>query len=198
MFTGSGILLLLLAGLSTPSPQDQAPAAKEASVTESTALARVRKICVDKLSGETRTVDAAREMAIAGLYASKRFSVLERCDKADVTLKGAVMERFNRKVRAEGESADFGVAAGAASASPGSARAAIGAALGGSGESLYSSETAANASVILRLVDSDGVVIWATTQESSGGKLKTAVPDAIDRSVRQLLRDVERAQKNLP
>ncbi len=198
MSMASGIIFLLFAALSTPSPEYQSAKAKETESSESTTLAKVKKICVDKLTGETRTVDAAREMAIAGLYASKRFSVLERCDKADATLKGAVMERFNRKVRAEGESADFGVAAGAASVSPGSARAAIGAAVGGSGESLYSSETAANASVILRLVDADGVVIWATTQDSSGGKLKTAVPDAIDRSVKQLLRDVEKAEKNLP
>lgn len=54
------------------------------------------------------------------------------------------------------------------------------------------------ASVVLRLVDRDGVVIWATTQESSGGKAEAAVPDALDRAVRQLFRDVDKVKPVSP
>jgi len=197
MFTGSYRVLVLALSIARFALPQVTPQKAESSA-ETTSLAKVRRICVDKLAGEERTIGPAREMAIAGLFSAKRFSVLEKCDKAEATLKGAVMERSNRKVRAEGEATDFGVAAGGASASPGSARGGFGAALGGSGESLYSAETASTASVILRLVDSDGVVIWATTQDSGGGKLKTAVPDAIDRAIKQLIKDVEKASAIRP
>ncbi|MFN7939013.1 MAG: hypothetical protein U0R19_37140 [Bryobacteraceae bacterium] len=156
-------------------------------------IATLKRICVERLAGDEKTVEVAREMAIAGLFSVKRFTVLEKCDKAEATLKGAVLERLNRRSRAEGESTDFGVAAGGASATGATARAAFGAAAGGSSESLYSSETSTSASVILRLVHTDGGVIWATTQDSNGGKLKGAVPDAIDRAIKQLLRDVDKA-----
>ncbi|MBS1829351.1 MAG: hypothetical protein JST93_28870 [Acidobacteria bacterium] len=192
---GSNLVLVLPAAAVLLYGSQAATPPPEAN-EESKKIAQVKRICVERLAGDEKTVEVAREMAIAGLFSVKRFVVLEKCDKAEATLKGAVMERFSRRSRGEGESTDFGVAAGGASVAGSTARAGFGAATGGASESLYSSETSSSASVILRLVHADGGVIWATTQDSNGGKLKGAVPDAIDRAIKQLMRDVDKASKN--
>jgi hypothetical protein len=102
------------------------------------------------------------------------------------------------RVRGEGEATDFGAAAGGARVSGRSADAAFGALVGGSGESLYSAETRSSASLILRLTNLDGDVIWAHSQDSTGGKVKGAIADAAERAVKQLLRDVERVALKPP
>lgn len=167
--------------------------ATEESAPPSRTLAEIKRICVDRIVGEEAVVAAARELAIAGLFSARRFAITEKCDKADAILKGAVLERGELKVRGEGEATDFGAAAGGASVGRTSGRAAFGAIAGGSGESLYSAETRASASVVLRLVDQEGTIIWAYSQNSAGGKVKGAIADAMERAVKQLLREVERA-----
>ncbi len=62
-------------------------------------------------------------------------------------------------------------------------------------ESLSSAETKEHAVVTLRLVNKEGEVLWAVSNESSGGKTKGAIGDAADRAARRLLRDIERAEK---
>jgi len=158
-------------------------------------LSSIRRVCVDKFVGEEALVATVREIAIASLFSLKRFTVTEKCEKADATLKGAVIERAEKRVRAEGEAADFGVAAGGASGSRHSVTAGFGAAVGGSGESLLSAETGARASVTIRLVDADGDVLWAYTQDSPGGKTKGAVSDAVDRAIKQLQREIARSEQ---
>jgi hypothetical protein len=188
----AGLLLMALAALSRLQAQPASATATPASAPQP--LSAVHKICVDRIAGDESVVAAAREFAIAGLFSARRFIVTERCDKADAALKGAVIERQEKRVRAEGEATGFGVAGGGASVTGSSGSAGFGAARGDSGESLYSSETRATASVTLRLVDQEGTIIWAYTQDSPGGKTKSAVSDAIERAVRQLVRDIERSQ----
>jgi hypothetical protein len=186
-------LLVVVTALAQTQVQS-APAPANVPEAELKALSMVRKICVDKIAGDEAIVAAAREFAIAGLFSARRFTVTERCEKADAVLKGAVIERSEKRVRAEGESTGFGVARGGANVTGSTGSAGFGAAQGANGESLYSSETRSSASVTLRLVDQEGTIIWAYTQDSPGGKTKNAVSDAVDRTVRQLLRDIERSQ----
>ncbi len=47
----------------------------------------------------------------------------------------------------------------------------------------------------MRLVDKDGDVIWATTQESRGAKYKGASADVADKIVKQLLRDAQKTER---
>ena len=155
-------------------------------------LQKIRRVCVDTIAGDPALVAPAREIAIASVFSLKRFQVTENCAKADAVLKGAVIERHDKRVRGEGEAADFGVAGGGVSGSRSSVSAGFGAIVGGSGEALYSAETATRASVTLRLVNADGDVLWAHTQDSSGGKTKGAIADAVDRAIRQLSRDLAR------
>ncbi len=101
-------------------------------------------------------------------------------------------------MRGEAEATDFGVAGGSATVNRSGGSAGFGAMLGGSRESLFSAETRASASIVLRLLDSAGTVIWAHIQDSPGGKIKAAIPDAVDCAVKQLVRDVERNATTSP
>jgi hypothetical protein len=57
-------------------------------------------------------------------------------------------------------------------------------------------ETINEARVAVRLVNSDGDVIWTTTQESKGAKYKGASADVADMCVKQLLRDIAKIEGN--
>jgi hypothetical protein len=196
-FTGRCALILLtstqllVCAQTAAQPQQAAPAFVESDT--SPRLTTIKRVCVDKFAGEESLVATVQEIAIASIFSLKRFTVTEKCDKADAVLKGAVIERVENKIRAEGEATNFGVSRGAANVNRHSGTAAFGAALGGSGESLMSAETGSHASVTLRLTSADGDVLWAYTQDSPGGKTRGAVSDAVDRAIRQLQREIERA-----
>lgn len=67
---------------------------------------------MDRAVGQAPLADAVREMLFAALFSSKRFTILEKCDTADATLKGAVIESAKRGARAESEGIGFGAVAG--------------------------------------------------------------------------------------
>jgi hypothetical protein len=131
-------------------------------------------------------------MAFAALFAAKRFVLLEKCEKADATLKGAVLDAMEQRSRSESEGMGFGAVAGAGRAGSAGASAGFGGVSGSAAESLASSETRRQASVTLRLVNAEGRVLWAYTQDSAGGKTKGAVADAVERAIRQFLRETAR------
>ncbi|MBN8732799.1 MAG: hypothetical protein J0L64_19840 [Acidobacteria bacterium] len=159
-----------------------------------TPLSQVRKVCVDKIVGPEPLASATRELAFTALYATKRFAVLEKCDKAEASLKGAILEVADRQSRAESESIGFGAVAGGANASGGGI-----AGVGGSnGETLTRSDVKRQATLALRLVDSDGAVLWAHSQDSAGGKTKAPMADAMERAVRQLVKDSVRTGSEAP
>jgi hypothetical protein len=62
----------------------------------------------------------------------------------------------------------------------------------GTSDSSVNTETINEARVAVRLVNSEGDVIWTCTQESKGAKYKGASADVADKCVKQLLRDVEK------
>jgi hypothetical protein len=57
-------------------------------------------------------------------------------------------------------------------------------------------ETINDARMSVRMVNQDGDLIWATSQESKGAKYKGASADVADKVVKQLMRDVEKLTKN--
>lgn len=188
---GVGLLALaILAGAARGQAQSASPPVPEGLRR----LASMRTLCVETFSGDQALAAAVREMVFAGLFAERSFTLTERCDRADAMLKGAVLERGTSRVRAEGEGTEFGVARGAAVRDGSAAAAAAGALAGGQGELLYSAESGQAAAVVLRIVDAEGVVLWAHAQESPGGKVRGAAGDAVDRALRQLARDLARAR----
>lgn len=167
-------------------------------------LAQVRRVCVQSMGNDVLGIQV-QEMVIARLFQTKRFSLTENCEKADYVLKGSITERSEHASRSESEGIGFGQAAsgssssssrvgsvGSSSSSSGSVRVS-----GNAYENLSSSEIKQEAAITLRIVDRDGEIIWATSQESSEGKSKGAIGLATEQAVRRLLRDIERAEKQL-
>ncbi len=168
------------------------PAADTAPV--SPRLLEIKRVCIQRM-GEDALGIQVQEMVIARLFESRRFSLTENCEKADFTLKGTITERSDRVSRSESESVGFGVATSGSTWSRTGGSSGSGSSRGSTNESLSSSEVKLQAAVTLRVVDKDGEILWATSQESSGGKSKGAIGDAAERAVRKLLRDIERAER---
>ena len=59
-----------------------------------------------------------------------------------------------------------------------------------------STETINDARLAVRLVASDGDVIWATTKDSKGAKYKGASADVAEQVVKQLLWDLDKLKKS--
>ena len=62
----------------------------------------------------------------------------------------------------------------------------------GTSDSSLNTETIDDARVAIRLVNSDGDVIWTTAQESKGAKYKGATADQADKCVKKLIRDLDK------
>jgi len=154
-------------------------------------ILQVKRICF-KDFGDDALGRQLKEMVIAKLFEAKRFSLTEKCVRDEFQLLGSVTERNEHTSRSESEGVGFG---GVAGARVDVGTGAVAGVTGNAHESLSSSEVKQSAVVTLRIVDKDGEILWAISQESTGGKTKGAIGDAAERAIRQLLRDIERAEK---
>lgn len=171
------LLLSLSQGSQAPAPQQQPPAPASANGdTDGVAtLLKVRRICVEPF-GDDPLSRQAEAMLINALSESKRFTITEKCERADAILKGVSTEETHQEARSFSE----GTAAGNAAVR----------------ESSHSTETINDAHLAVRLVDREsGDVLWSTTQESSGAKYKSARADAAEKIVQKLLWDLQKLQK---
>ncbi len=148
-------------------------------------LSKIRSICVDKMGGQAEVAAVVRELIFAALFAGKRFVLMESCERAEAVVKGGVLETADLRGRSEGDSVGFGGFA--------SSRRRAGGTAGAGAESLSSIETRRQATVSMRLVGSNGIVVWANAQDSTGGKAKSAVVDGVERVVARLLEDAGQA-----
>jgi curli biogenesis system outer membrane secretion channel CsgG len=171
-------------------------------------LLRVKRIFVESF-GDDATSRQIQAMVVSSLTESKKFIVTENKEKADAILKGSSLEKTSQELHSSSESTAAGGAAGGHSGSV------SGSFINGSGsvsgtshggfvsramaieDSSTSTETINDVRIAVRLVDTNGDVIWATTQESKGAKYKGSSADVADKVVKQLLRDREKLQKNL-
>ena len=171
----------------------------EASDTamQQAALMAVKRVCVATLTGDEKFAQQVQEMLISSLFAAKRFRVTENCAKADATLKGTATENKEVASRYEDEGIGFGESAGGVrgswNQSGGSVSGGAAGVAGLASETLASSSVKNSTNLAVRLVNTDGEVIWATTQESTGSKMKGPAADLADRAVKQLVRDLDKA-----
>jgi hypothetical protein len=153
------------------------------------ALADVHRIYVDQLGGG-KTSDQFRDMLIASMQGTGLFVLTENPERADATLRGSGDDLIFTEQR--GSSDSIGVRASARGSSSSRARStgassSASAGLGVSNsESSHSEERRHEATGSVRLVDQNGDVIWSTTQESNGGKFRSAMADVAEKIVRQL------------
>jgi len=169
-------------------------------------LLKVRRIFVDSF-GDDAVSKQIQAMTVNSLQSSKKFIITENKDRADAILKGTALEKTSQELHAIGEGTSVAGAAGSHSGSmSGSFANGAGSVSGhssggfvahaaGISDSQASTETINDARVAVRLVSTDGDVLWSSTQESTGAKYKGASADVADKVVKQLLRDLEKLQK---
>jgi curli biogenesis system outer membrane secretion channel CsgG len=174
---------------------------------DSSELLKVKRIFVDSF-GDDAISKEMQSMIVSSLVETKRFKVTENRDKADAILKGVALEKTAQELHAYGESTAVGGASGGSHGEisgsvvngngtiSGSSSGGFIARHMGTSDSSVNTETIDNARVAIRLVNRDGDVIWTSTQESKGAKYKGASADAAERCVKQLLRDVEKMERD--
>ncbi len=170
------------------------PAEPAPVIDKSKALSKVRRIYVESFG----TSDAAQQlqaMVIDSLTQSKRLTVTEDKSKADAILKGFAGEKSAQEVHAYGSGTSVATAAGGHSGSGLSHSGGFAGAASSIDDSSVNTETIDSAKASVRLINADGDVIWTSTQESKGAKYKGASADVADKIVKQLIRDMEKADK---
>jgi hypothetical protein len=161
-------------------------------------LALVRRIYVDQLGGG-KTSDQMRDMIIAALQNSGLFVITENPEHADASLKGSSDDQVFAEEHQTSDSIGFHATEGSGSSSsaefgPSSASHRNAGAGVDQSESSHSKERRHEAAASVRLVDTDGDVIWSTTQESNGGKFRGAMADVADKNARRLLEETRKAR----
>jgi predicted Zn-dependent protease len=140
-------------------------------------LLSARRIFVESF-GDDAVSKLGAAMLIDAIRVSKRFIITENREKADVVLKGTASEKSRQELYSGGSST--AVRSMAIS------------------DSQASTETITEACITVRMVTTDGDVVWTTAQESRGAKFKGASADAAEKVVKQLLRDLEKLARPRP
>ena len=183
----AGSLLPLFAGDGAP----VAPATVEDS--ELKQLLSVKRIYVDRLTGG-ETAAQMRDILMSSLQGLKLFVLTENQERADAILRGAAEDLVFNEVHSSSDGINARMNAGTGRTSSRSSGPYAGLGVGES-ESDHSSERRHEAIAAVRLVNKDGDVIWATTQESLGGKFRGASADVAEKITARLKEDWERASK---
>jgi len=164
-------------------------------------LAKVKRIYIESF-GDDLPSKQAQAMIIDSLTNSHRFIVTEKKESADAVLKGVGLEKTTQEFHSSSETTTVAGAAGGHQASisgnngnvSGSGSGGFVARGAGIADSEASTETINDARMAVRLVSSDGDVLWSTTQESKGAKYKGASADVADKVVKQLLWDLAKSE----
>lgn len=154
-------------------------------------LKAVKRVYVDKLSGENS--DHLRDLLIASLQESGLFILTENPERADATLRGST--QYNAYI--DSYQYGDGINSRGSSGSSRSTRNPLRSGSYGVGEneSARITERRETAAATLRMVNSEGDVIWSATQESRGAKFRGAASDVAEKIARKLLDDYARARR---
>ncbi len=158
-------------------------------------LRQIKRLYIDRFGGGESAAQL-RDMVIAALSRAKLFVVTENPDKADAVLRGSAEDLVFTDVfqTSDGVTARTGVSLGRGSSAARN-RESFGVQAGiGDQESTRIQERKHEASAAVRIVNRDGDVIWSTTQESQGGKFRSASADVADKITRALQADWEKGR----
>ena len=158
-------------------------------------LLLLRRVYVDHLTGG-ETAAQMRDILLSSLETSKLFVITENPERADAILRGAAEDLVFTESRSSSDSINARTNVGTGRTSSASRGAYAGLGIGESeSESDHSTERRHEAIAAVRLVNKDGDVIWATTQESLGAKFRGASTDVADKITNKLKEDFTRARK---
>ena len=177
-------------------------AADAQSLDKAKELLKLHRIYVESF-GTTEAAQQMQAMVVASLTECKRLVVTEEKTKADAILKGVASEKSSQELHAYGSSTAVSTAGGGHSGSVSGSHGSISGSSSGFfhaagaaiDDSSVNTESIDSGKASVRLVNAEGDVIWTSTQESKGAKYKGASADIADRIVKQLLRDIEKAEK---
>jgi hypothetical protein len=141
-----------------------------------------------------------RDMIISALQNTGLFVITEKQDTADAIIRGSSDDKTYTENHTTSESVGLHTSSGSGSSSSNttsggtSIRKNLGLGISDN-ETSHIEDRRHEASAALRMINSDGDVIWSTTQESAGGKFRGAMADVADKITRQLVSDVIKARK---
>jgi hypothetical protein len=156
-------------------------------------LLGVRRLFVDRLTGG-ETAAQMRDILMSSLQETRLFVITENQERADMFLRGSAEDLVFSESHGSSEGVNARANAGAGRQSS-SSRGAYGGLGFGESDSEHSTERRHEAIAAVRLVNKDGDVIWATTQESLGAKFRGASADVAQKITAKLKEDYERAKK---
>jgi hypothetical protein len=183
---------LLIAAAAAALAADKPPLPAELEESSLRQLLTVRRVYIDRLTGG-ETAAQMREILLSSLQGAKLFVVTENAERADCTLKGGAEDLVYSEVHSSSDSVNARADAGSGR-STGNSRGAYGGLGIGQSENEHSSERRHEAIAAVRLVNKDGDVIWATTQESLGAKFRGASADVAEKITAKLKEDFEKAR----
>jgi hypothetical protein len=173
---------------------DKPPSPAEIEESSLRRLLNVRRVYVDQLTGG-ETAAQMREILLSSLHGTRLFVLTENQERADAILKGGAEDLVFTEVHSSSDGVNAHANAGSGSGrTSSSSRGTYGGLSLGENESEHSAERRHEAIAAVRLVDKDGDVIWATTQESLGAKFRGASADVADKITARLKEDFERAR----
>jgi hypothetical protein len=189
------VLILACAATLAQAGEIDSPVIPVVAVEESglKQLLNVRRVFVDRLTGG-ETAAQMRDILMSSLQGTTLFILTENQERADAVLRGAAEDLVYSEVHGTSEGVNARANAGTGRQN-GNSRGAYGGVGFGENESEHSSERRHEAIAAVRLVNKDGDVIWATTQESLGGKFRGASADVAEKITAKLKEDYERAKK---
>ena len=170
------------------------PACAQVAEDLTVELLSLKRVFIDKFGGGEGAAQL-RDMVIASLQKARLFVVTENADRADAVLRGSGEDLAFTDLFQSGETvgARGNASAGRGTSSKNRDYLALGSGVNES-ETTRIQERKHEAAASVRLVNKDGDVIWSTTQESVGAKLRSASADVADKITRQLLQDYERVR----
>jgi hypothetical protein len=157
-------------------------------------LLSVRRIYVAELSG-SRAAEALRELLISSLNATRLFILTDNPERADAILKGAADDHTFTDTFDVKESIAGRVGSGRSSSNLSGFSGSSGGVSIGDNESHNIKERKHEAFAAVRLCGRDGDVLWATTEESQGGKFRGASADVAAKVARDLSLALGRAER---
>ena len=161
-------------------------------------LLQVKRIYVAPLTGGPGA-DALRDLIIAGVDSTKLFILTDNPARADAVLKGAADEHAYEDTfdASEGISTrtNGGKYGGSGTSTSSRSTGGYGGLSLSDAESRHIKERKHEAYASVRLCNSQGDVLWSTTQESPGAKFRGAGADVAAKIARQLTLDVDRARR---
>jgi len=159
-----------------------------------TELLSVKRIYVAQLTGGLQA-DALRELLISSLNATKLFILTDSPERADAVLKGAADDHAFEDTFDVQDGISGRIGSGRGSSSYIRSSGSSGGVSIGDSEARHIRERKHEAYAAVRLCGRDGDVLWATTEESQGGKFRGASADVAGKVARDLTLALERARR---